>query len=149
RLSFFEHDRWIARGDEPARAPYHDNHHSKTEDQHPVLAGVEVLPENRFHPVELAQDLYAADHHHRGDRDADERAHAAKHYDGEDGRGLQELKRLRVHEALTRAEERAGEPAEERTHGEGGELGVDRIDPKRAAGDLVLAQRFPRAPDGE
>ena len=62
---------------------------------------------------------------------------------------LQELERARIDEALARAEERAREPAEQRPHGERGELGVDRVDPERAAGDLVLAQGLPGAPHGQ
>ena len=50
-------------------------------------------------------------------------------------------------EALPRGEEAAGEAAEHRADGEGGELGVGRVDAERAAGDLVLAQRLPGAAD--
>ena len=38
-------------------------------------------------------------------------------------------------------------PAEHGAHGEGGELGRGCVDAKRAAGDLVLAQRLPGASD--
>ena len=54
---------------------------------------------------------------------------------------------LRADEALARGEERAGEAAEHGADGEGGELGVGGVDAERAAGDLVLAQRFPGAAD--
>ena len=60
-----------------------------------------------------------------------------------------ELKDRGLTKPWPRAEERAGEAAEQRAHGEGGELGVDGVDAERAAGDLVLAQRFPGAPDGQ
>ena len=48
---------------------------------------------------------------------------------------------------FARGEERAGEAGEHRADGEGGELGVGGVDAERAAGDLVLAQRFPGAAD--
>ena len=38
-------------------------------------------------------------------------------------------------------------PAEHRADGERGELGDGGVDAERAAGDLVLAQRFPGAAD--
>ena len=41
----------------------------------------------------------------------------------------------------------AGEAAEHGAGGEGGELGGGGVDAERAAGDLVLAQRFPGAAD--
>ena len=50
-------------------------------------------------------------------------------------------------EALARREERAGEAAEAGADGERRELGVGGVDAERAAGDLVLAQRLPGAPD--
>ena len=50
-------------------------------------------------------------------------------------------------EALARREERAGEAAEHRADGEGGELGRRGVDAERAAGDLVLAHRLPGAAD--
>ena len=54
---------------------------------------------------------------------------------------------LGADEALAHGEERAGEAAEHGAEREGGELGVGRVDAERAAGDLVLAQRLPGAPD--
>ena len=62
---------------------------------------------------------------------------------------FEELERAGADVALARAEERACKPTEQRAHGEGGELGVDGVEAERAAGDLVLAQRFPGAPDGQ
>ncbi len=50
-------------------------------------------------------------------------------------------------EALAGREERAGEAAEHRADRKRGELGVGGVDAERAAGDLVLAQRFPGAAD--
>ena len=78
------------------------------------------------HAVELAQELEAADQEHRGERDADLRAHAAEDDDGEDGRRFVEGEALRADEALAHGEERAGEAAEQRAEREGGELGVAR-----------------------
>ena len=85
--------------------------------------------------------------HDRRDRDADQRAHAAEHDDGQDDRRFQEDEGFRADEALARGEERAGEAAEHRADRERGELGVGGVDAERAAGDLVLAQRFPGAAD--
>ena len=78
---------------------------------------------------------------------ADLAAHAAQHDDREDHRRFDEGEALRADEALAGGEERAGEAAEHRADGEGGELGVGRVDAERAAGDLVLAQRLPGAAD--
>ena len=79
--------------------------------------------------------------------DAELRAHAAEHDDGENGRRFHEGEALRADEALAHGEERAGETAEHGAEREGGELGVGRVDAERAAGDLVLAQGLPGAPD--
>ena len=84
---------------------------------------------------------------HRGDGNADLGAHAAEHDDGQDDGALQKREELRIDEALARAEERAGKTAEAGPDGERRELGVGGVDAERAAGDLVLAQRLPRAPD--
>ena len=55
--------------------------------QHAVLRRVEVVAEDRLQPVELAQELDAADDHRpRRRRRRAERAHAAEHDDGEDRR---------------------------------------------------------------
>ncbi len=54
---------------------------------------------------------------------------------------------FRADKALAHGEERAREAAEERAEREGRELGVGGVDAERSARDLVLAQRFPRAPD--
>src|SRR6185295_6047702 len=50
-------------------------------------------------------------------------------------------------EPLPRGEKAAGEPAEHRTDRKSRELDVGRVDAERAAGELVLAQGFPGAPD--
>ena len=81
------------------------------------------------------------------EHDADLAAHAAQHDDGEDDGALDEGEALRADEALAGGEERAGEAAEHGAQREGGELGVGRVDAQRLAGDLVLAQRLPGAPD--
>ena len=49
--------------------------------------------------------------------------------------------------ALPRGEEGAGKAAEHGADGKGRELGVGGVDAERAAGDLILAQGFPGAPD--
>src|SRR5215210_4994293 len=60
----------LARADEAARFPDHDQHHAEAEDQHAVLGRVEVIAEDVFQEIELAHDLGPADHHHGSDRDA-------------------------------------------------------------------------------
>ena len=45
------------------------------------------------------------------------------------------------------AKNEPAKPREHRADRERGELGVGGVDAERAAGDLVLAQRFPGAPD--
>ena len=56
----------------------------------------------------------AADHHDRGQRDAELGAHAAEHDDREDSRRFDEGEALRADEGLARGEEGAGEAAEHR-----------------------------------
>ena len=109
--------------------------------------GSKSCAEDRLHPVEFAHQFGNADHHRRGDGDAELRAHAAEHDDGENGRRFDEGEAFRADETLTHGEERAGKAAEHRAEREGGELGVGGVDAERPAGDLVLAQRFPRPPD--
>ena len=75
------------------------------------------------------------------------RAHAAEDNDREHQGGFAEGEELRTDEALPRSEERSGEAAEHRAHGKGSELGIGGIDAERAAGDLILTQRFPGAAD--
>ena len=109
--------------------------------------GSKVCAEDLLEEIEIAHDLGAADHDDGGDGDADLAAHAAQHHDREDGRRFQEGEGFRRDETLPRGEERAGEAGEHRAHREGGELGVGGVDAERTAGDLVLAQRLPGAPD--
>ena len=54
---------------------------------------------------------------------------------------------FRADEPLPRGEETAGEAAEHRADRKRRQLDVGRVDAERAAGDLVLAQRFPGAAD--
>src|SRR2546421_3491472 len=65
----------LARADEAARLPDHDQHHGEAEDQHAVLRRIEVVAEDVFQEIELAHDLRAADHHDGRNRDADLAAH--------------------------------------------------------------------------
>ena len=102
---------------------------------------------DRAQEIELAQQLEAADQEHRRQRDADLRAHAAEHDDGQNRRRLDEGEALGADEALPHGEEGAGQAAEEGAEREGGELGVGGVDAERAAGDFVLAQRLPGAAD--
>ena len=134
-------------GDQAARAPHHHRDHGEAEDQQAVLVRVEALAEDRFQEAEVAQELRPADEHDGRDGDAELRAHAAEHDDRQDDRRFEEVEALGRDEALAHGEERAGEAAEHGADGEGGELGVGGVDAERAAGDLVLAQRLPGAPD--
>ena len=52
-------------------------------------------------------------------------------------------------ETLPRGEERPREASEHAADGKRGELRNDRVDAYRAAGDFILAQGFPRPPDGQ
>src|SRR5579885_741140 len=70
-LALLEHDRGVARRNQPARPPDHDQHHGEAEQQHAVLGRVEGGAENPFQEIELAHDLGAADHGDGGDGDAD------------------------------------------------------------------------------
>ena len=97
--------------------------------------------------VEAAEQLEAADHGERGERDAELRAHAAEHDDREHQRQFLEGEGFRADETLPRREERAGKAAEHGAGRERRQLGRGGVDAERAAGDLVLAQRFPGAPD--
>src|SRR5207237_5057018 len=80
----------LARADQAARLPDHDQHHGEAEDQHAVLGRIEIIAEDVFEEIELAHDLGAADHRDRRDRDADLAAHAAEHHDREDRCRFQE-----------------------------------------------------------
>jgi len=75
------------------------------------------------------------------------RAHATQYHDGEDDRRLDEGERLRGHQALASGEEAAGETGERSPQGERGEFDDGRVQAQCAAGDLIFAQRFPRAAD--
>ena len=149
-LFLLEEDRRLARRDEAARPQIIITTMARPKSSMRYCAGIEIrMPKICLqvrHPS-LAQHLGAADQHHRGERDADLRAHAAEHDDREDGRRFDEGEALRADEALAHREERAGEAAEEGAEREGGELGVAGVDAERTAGDLVLAQRLPGAPD--
>ncbi len=122
--------------DEAARAPDHQQHHRETEYQHAIL-------------VEPAEQLEAADHGERGKRHAKLRAHAAEHDDCEHQRQFLEGKGFRADKTLPGGEEGAGEAAEHRARRKCRELGRRGVDAERAAGDFILAQRFPGAADGE
>ena len=128
-----EHGR-RAMADQPARPPDHQQHHGDAEHQHAVL-------------VEAAEQLEAADHGERRQRDAELRAHAAEHHDRQHQRRFLEGEGFRADEALAGGEERAGEAAEHGAGRERRQLGRGGVDAERAAGDLVLAQRFPGAAD--
>ena len=129
-----EGDRRLAGRDQAARPPDHDQHHRHADDQHPVF-------------LQLAQHLEGGVEEDHGDDDAELAAEAAEHDDREDDEGFDRGEALGRDEALAGGEERAGEAAEHGADGKGGELGVGRVDAERAAGDLVLAQRFPGATD--
>src|SRR6516164_8005592 len=68
RVARLEECRRFARRDQPARPPYHDQHHRKAEQQHAVLGRIEIIAEYRLEEVELAHDFGAADHDDGGDR---------------------------------------------------------------------------------
>ena len=136
----------------PRGLHHHHHHHREAEQQAAILRGIEIghaeigrhqsfsQPSSRS----ISKPPISA---HRGERDADLRAHAAEHDDRQDRRRFVEGEALRADEALPHREERAGEAAEEGAERERGELGVGRVDAERAAGDLILAQRLPGAPD--
>src|SRR6266702_1633209 len=87
-------ERWLAGRDQAARPPDHDQHHSESKHQHAV-------------GLEFAEQLEAAEHHQRRNRDADLRSHAAQHDDGEHQRRLTEGEGFRADEALPGREERS------------------------------------------
>ena len=89
-----------AEGDEAARLPDHQQHHAEAEQQHAILRRLEIGAEHLLEPVELAQDLGAADHGEGGDGDADLAAHAPQHDDRQHHGALHEGEGLRADEAL-------------------------------------------------
>ena len=66
--------------------------------------GSKVRAEKRFQEIEFAQEFDAADDRHGGDSDADLRAQAAKHDDGQNNRRFHERKGFGRDEALSRGE---------------------------------------------
>src|ERR1700751_3150921 len=50
-FAFAERNRRVARGNQPARTPHHDQHHGEAEQQHAVLGRIESGAENRLEKV--------------------------------------------------------------------------------------------------
>ena len=78
--------------------------------------------------------------HHAGDV-----SHAAQHDHAQDHDRVEQREALGADESLEGGEQPAGHTAEARAHGEGEQLHVARVDAHRLRGDLVLADRDPRA----
>src|ERR1700733_831778 len=94
-LSFLKKYRWLARRNQSARTPDHDEHHGKAEQQHSVLGRIEGGPENLLEEIKLTQEFGAANHQDGGNGDADLAAHTAEDHDAEDGCRLDEGERFR------------------------------------------------------
>src|SRR5579862_4942120 len=146
-LTLLQKHRRLAARDKSSRPPYHDQYHGEAEDEHAILGGIEGRAENPFKEIEFAHDFGAADHDDRRYGDADLAAHAAQYHDRQDRGRFQERERFRRDKTLSRGEKRAGKAGEHRAHGKCGELGIGGVDAERAAGNFVLAERFPGAAD--
>ncbi len=110
--------------------------------------GSKWLPKILLEEIELAQDLGAADHDDRGDGDADLRCpcRRARRWRG----SIADSMKVKVSGEMKPCRAAKNEPAKPPNIApmrEGRELGVGGVDAERAAGDLVLAQRFPGAAD--
>src|SRR5208282_731938 len=110
---------------------------------------VEILAENRLEEGQFAQQFRRADDQGRRHGDAKLRARAAEHDNGENGRAFGEGETRRRNESLPQGEETAGDSGEKSPEREGGELDIGGVEAERAASDLILAQRFPSAAQGQ
>ena len=89
-LALLQQHRGLARRDQAARPPDHDQHHGESNSSMRYWVGSKVGPKKSAEEIELAHDLGAADHRDGRDRHADLAAHAAEHNDRQDGGRLQE-----------------------------------------------------------
>src|SRR6202163_4819735 len=126
----------------------HDRHQRDAEDEEPDRFGVEYHSAEervlqRLHRI--AQHLGQQRQQYRAENDARNIAHAAQHHHRQHDDGFEQAEAFRAHELLRRRKDRAGDAAERRTHGERQQLYVAGIDAHRLGGNLVFADRFPRA----
>ncbi len=119
---------------QPARPPDHHRHHQHAEQQHPVFG-------------ETAQQLRRHRQHEGRQHHAEGGAHAAQHHDRQDQRRLEEGERGRVDEALIGGEKYPRQPGGGGAQHKRRQLHQHVIEPERAAGYLILAQRLPGAAD--
>ena len=85
---------------------------------------------------------------HGGHNHPQLRPHAAQHHDGQNQRRFNKGERLRVDDALASGKKRTAKTSKHRAQGKGRELDAHGVQPQRAAGDFILAQRLPGAAYG-
>ncbi|OTP72160.1 hypothetical protein PAMC26510_22210 [Caballeronia sordidicola] len=132
------------------RAIQHDQHHREAVQQLADDFGIDDLMTEdgvlqRTHG--RAQEFRKHGEQHRAQDHARDVAHAAEHHAGEHHDRFPEGERFRRYESLERAEHRARQTAERRTHRKRQQLHVTRVDAHCFCGDFVLADRGPCTAD--
>ena len=129
------------------RSQDHHDHQQEAVDPEGDLRHVEVEAELARHVVQHVRDQPVVDErqHDRAEHDAPDRAEAAEDDHAEDQDREVELELVGVDGVQVRAEEGARHAAERGAGAVGQQLRLDGRDAHRDRGDLVLAQRDPRA----